>query len=107
LTQRELLRNITLKRKNKIENEEASSSILNSDKKGNEIEANPQTSEAEAKIYLNPNINNSKLSSTFLCESISDLDDDDDPSNDLSILSNEDSLKFEITRLNKFLIEIN
>jgi hypothetical protein len=68
----ELLRNIALAKKKKVKNEKkkvknegASSSTSNSDKKENKIEATFQTSEAEAKVYLNPNINDSKPNSIF------------------------------------------
>jgi hypothetical protein len=61
----ELLRNIALAKKKKVKNEGASSSTSNSDKKENKIEATFQTSEAEAKVYLNPNINDSKPNSIF------------------------------------------
>jgi hypothetical protein len=87
--------------------EEASPSNTKDENAQSKVEASSSPPPKEAKVCLNPILNEDELIHVSYCASVSDSDDDYDDIEDASIFTNERMLKFELARANKLLNETN
>jgi hypothetical protein len=87
--------------------DETSSSSTKEMQGENKVEASSSPPPKEAKVCLNPILNEDESIHVSYCASISDSDDDYDYIEDASISTNERMLKFELARANKLLNETN
>jgi hypothetical protein len=71
------------------------------------VEASSSPPPKEAKVCLNPILNEDEPIHVLYCASVSDSDDDYDDIDDANIFTNERMLKFELARVNKLLNETN
>jgi hypothetical protein len=87
--------------------DETSSSSTKEVQGESKVEASSSPPSKEAKVCLNPILNEDELIHVSYCASVSDSDDDYDDIEDASISTNERMLKFELARANKLLNETN
>jgi hypothetical protein len=90
------------------ENKKKTSSSNTKDENAqSKVEPSSSPPPKEAKVCLNPILNEDEPIHVSYCASVSDLDDDYDDIEDASISTNERMLKFELVRANKLLNETN